>query len=101
MPTPETLPYPAVTTTGALLIVAGLVLLLAVGLRRMNHSAETVVTPQFILSIIIVFGFVSVTAYSVRSQLPEGEASGQLLGGLISGFTMVLSYWFGPRRNGS
>ena len=97
---PETLPYPAITTTAALVFVVVFVIALLVVLRRWSEPSADYTSPVFVLSLIIIIGFVSITAYAARTALPESEAAGQLLGGLISGFALVIGYWFGPRRGG-
>jgi uncharacterized BrkB/YihY/UPF0761 family membrane protein len=90
-------PYPALTTLLSITITIVVLISLMVWLRR-HEGAEHIDTPRVALSLIVVMTFIGVTVYATLRPVPENEWSGQLVGALISGFTIVLSYWFGVTR---
>jgi len=53
--------------------------------------------PLYVLAAVIVLGFFGLTVTMVAHEIPDKskEIAYMLLGGLMSGFSMVLSYFFG------
>lgn len=94
---PWLLPFPVYTSIITVFLLIAIFLTIILLLRRFDEN-QALLTPQLILSIMVVVSFLGVTAYATKNNLPQNEAAGQLMGGLIGGFTLVLSYWFGPRR---
>jgi hypothetical protein len=95
---PFALPAPVYTTLITMFVLIAVFLSTMLLIKRFDTSPSIFLTPQLVLSIFIIVGFLGVTAYATRNELPQSEAAGQLMGGLIGGFALVLSYWFGPRR---
>ena len=91
-----TLPYPAMTGIVTALIVAVVLLTVLTVLRRWGGASTQFLTPRFVIGIVVVFAFLGVTAYGAVAQIPQSEQIGQLLGALISAFTIIVTYFLGP-----
>lgn len=71
---------------------------------RAREIANTQVTGKrdinlYVLSWVVVSGFFGITGIVLVQGLPSTPVMGILIGGLISGFTQVLSYFFGSSRS--
>jgi|SRR5215469_12851498 len=90
------LPYPAVTGVVTSLLVALVLLSVLTALRKWGGPSTQFLTPRFVIAMVVVFAFLGVTAYGAVAAIPQSEQIGQLLGALISAFTIIVTYFFGP-----
>jgi hypothetical protein len=75
--------------------VGALVLLVTIAaalLTRQWHS------PGIFFGLLVVMALVGAVLYSLANPVPESEVGGLLIGTLISAFTLVMGWLFGPGR---
>jgi uncharacterized BrkB/YihY/UPF0761 family membrane protein len=88
-------PYPV---GGVVLAMSAVMFITIVLMTAINRVSPDVPTPVVVISLYLTLTFVTVTVYSTLKEIPETKTGELLLGALISGYTIVLTFWFGKGR---
>ena len=88
----STVPYPILSLTVGLITVTVLVMFM---LRNRPKNDIRVA-----LALIVVIAFIGITAWAALHPIPESEVGGLLLGALISGFTIIVGWFFNDQTKG-
>jgi hypothetical protein len=80
--------YPGLWVAAAVLLITAA----AAFLTRQWHN------PGIFFGLLVVMALVGAVLYSLANPVPESEVGGLLIGTLISAFTLVMGWLFGPNR---
>src|ERR1700733_4323811 len=80
--------YPGLWVAAAALLITAA----AAFLTRQWHN------PGIFFGLLVVMALVGAVLYSLANPVPESEVGGLLIGTLISAFTLVMGWLFGPNR---
>jgi hypothetical protein len=75
--------------------VGALVLLVTIAAALLTRQWHN---PNIFFGLLVVMALVGAVLYSLANPVPESEVGGLLIGTLISAFTLVMGWLFGPGR---
>jgi hypothetical protein len=85
--------YPVGFAVSSMSLMVIIILLLMWVMSKDPVSAR-IGTPTVVISLFMLFTFITVTVFSTLKELPETKTGELLLGALISTFTVVITFWF-------
>ena len=75
--------------------VAGGVLVLTIASALVTWQWHS---PGVFFALLVVMALIAAVLYSLANPVPESEVGGLLIGTLISAFTLIMGWLFGPNR---
>ena len=91
--------FPAMVTVLVLVTLTFIMVTVLAVLARVTHDLPA--ATRAVLTILVTLAFVGAIFLTMVRTIPENEGAGLLLGGLIAGFSNVVTHYFSNQKRDS